>query len=100
MKIAIASEKEELNSKVCPTAGRSPFYLVFENKKLIKTIKNPFAVGGGGAGFGVIQMLANEDVNMIISGKFGTNMITALEQKNMEYKSVENKTVEEVLLEL
>jgi len=100
MKIAIAAEKDNLNSIVCPTAGRSPFYLIFENKSLIKTIKNPFAVGGGGAGFGVIQMLANEDVNLIVSGKFGANMITALEQKNMTYKSVENKTVEEVLTEV
>lgn len=99
MKIAIASEKNNVEASVCPTAGRAPFYLIFEDKKLIKTIKNPFAIGGGGAGFGVIQMLHNENVNVIVSGKFGNNMITALNEKNMEYKSVSNKTVKEVLEE-
>ena len=97
MKIAIASEKEDIESDVCPTAGRSPYYLIFEDKELVKTIKNPFAVGGGGAGFGVAQMLANEDVNLVISGRFGGNMISAMEEKGMKYKEINNKKVNEVL---
>ncbi len=100
MKIAIASEKEDIESDVCPTAGRSPYYLIFEDKELVKTIKNPFAVGGGGAGFGVAQMLANEDVNLVISGRFGGNMISAMEEKGMKYKEINNKKVNEVLEEL
>lgn len=97
MKIAIASEGKTIDSKVCPTAGRAPYYLIFEDKKLIKTIKNPFAVGGGGAGFGVIQMLSNENINLIVSGKFGENMIIALKEKNMKYLEITNKTITDVL---
>jgi len=100
MKIAIASEKKDIDSNVCPTAGRAPFYLIFEDKKLIKTIKNPFAVGGGGAGLGVVQMLSNENVNMIISGKFGGNLIEALKNKNMTSKEISDKKISEVLEEL
>jgi len=97
MKIAIASEKNNEESLICPTAGRAPYYLIFEDNKLVKTIKNPFAVGGGGAGLGVVQMLSNESVKLMISGKFGPNMITALEDKGMKYKIVQNKTVKEAL---
>lgn len=100
MKIAIASEKKSIESNVCPTPGRAPFFLIFNDKELIKTIKNPFAVGGGGAGFGVIQMLSNEDVELIVSGKFGDNMISSLKEKNMKSKIVLNKTVEETLNDL
>lgn len=97
MKIGIASEGKKLDSLVCPTAGRAPFYLVFEDKKLIKTIKNPFANGGGGAGFGVVQMLANEGVNKIISGKFGEKLVEALNEKNMTSEEITDKTIQEIL---
>lgn len=97
MKIAIASEGKKLDSKVCPTAGRAPYYLIFEDKTLVKTIKNPFAVGGGGAGSGVAQMLSNEGVNLIISGKFGGNMLTTLNEKNIQHKAIENKTIKDTL---
>jgi len=100
MKIAISVEKENEDVLICPTAGRAPYYILFENKKKIKFMKNPFAVGGGGAGLGVVQMLYNENVDMIISGKFGENMIVALEEKGMKSKVVINKTLKEVLEDL
>jgi len=97
MKTAIASEGKKLDSEVCPTAGRAPFYLIFENNNLIKTIKNPFAIGGGGAGNSVAQMLYNEKVNQVISGKFGEKMIEALNEKNMKYQSMFNLKVKEAM---
>lgn len=97
MKVAIASEKNDIKAEVCPTAGRAPYYLIFEDKKLIKSIKNPFAIGGGGAGYGVIQMLSNENVDLVISGNFGPNMITVLKEKGMKYKIIQNKIVKEAL---
>lgn len=100
MKIAIASENKTIESELCPTPGRTPYYLIFENNKLIKTLKNPFAVGGGGAGYGVVQMLSNEGVELIISGKFGDNIISALNEKNMKYKIVLDKTVKDTLSEV
>jgi len=100
MKIAIAAEKKNIESETCPRAGRAPYYLIFEKDKLVKTIKNPFAVGGGGAGHGVIQMLSNENVEIIISGKFGDNMQEALKEKNMKQKSILNTTVKEALEQL
>jgi predicted Fe-Mo cluster-binding NifX family protein len=97
MKIAVASEGKNENSQVCPTAGRAPYYLIFEDKKLIKTIKNPFAVGGGGAGFGVAKMLENEKVDLVISGKFGGNMQNALKSAGIKFKEVTVKKVKEII---
>ncbi|MEA3386652.1 MAG: NifB/NifX family molybdenum-iron cluster-binding protein [Thermodesulfobacteriota bacterium] len=97
MKIAVASEKNDIKAEVYPTAGRAPYYLIFEDKKLIKSIKNPFAIGGGGAGYGVIQMLSNENVDLVISGNFGPNMITVFKEKEMKYKIIQKMIVEEAL---
>ncbi len=98
--IAIASEKDNIESVVCPTAGRAPYYLFFENKVLVKAIKNPFAKGSGGAGFSVVHMLANENVNLVIAGKLGQNMIPALEEKGIKYMEIQNKSIKQILEEL
>ena len=100
MKIAIASEKSNIESLICPTAGRAPYYLIFENKELVETIKNPFAVGSGGAGFSVVQMLSDKNVELVIAGKLGVNMISALEGKGIKYKEVSGKTIKQALEEL
>lgn len=97
MKIAIASEGKDIDSKVSSQGGRAPYYLVFENKKLLEVIKNPFAKGSGGAGFSVAYMLAEKKVNLVIAGKVGKNMIDALKDKGIDFKEESNKRIEEII---
>jgi len=97
MKVAISSDGKDENSKISLSSGRAPYYLIFENGKLIKTLKNPFRFGGGGAGFGVAEVLSDEGVEMVISGKFGQNMKEALESKGIKYKELFNIAVKEAL---
>ena len=86
MKIAIASRESKETSQISEVAGRAPFYLIFGEKgKLLESIKNPFAIGGGGAGFGVAKMLADKEVNVVIAGKFGGNMEGALKDQGLKY---------------
>ena len=94
MKIAIASEGETNESKISEKGGRAPYYLIFEDKKLIEAIKNPFATGGGGAGFSVAYMLAEKKVNLTIAGKIGGNMISALKEKGIDFKEASGKVKE------
>jgi len=100
MKIAVSSEDGLEDSPVCPVTGRAPFYIIFEGGKVSKVLKNPFAVGGGGASFGVVQMLANEGVELIISGKFGGNMLERLEEKGLKYREVSQKSAKEAVVEV
>lgn len=97
MKIAVSSEDGKEESEVCPVTGRAPHYIIFEEGKVSKVMKNPFAVGGGGASFGVVQMLSNEGVELIISGKFGPNMVTALEEKGIKHKIVQGMSAKEAV---
>ena len=91
MKIAMASEGKNENSEVSLKGGRAPYYLIFDNKKLVETIKNPFAVGGGGAGWSIAYLLADKKVNLVIAGKFGPNMKSALKEKKIKSKEFSGK---------
>ena len=97
MKIAIASEGKDKDSEVSQSGGRAPYYLIFENKELIEAIKNPFATGSGGAGFSVAYMLTDKKVDLVIAGKFGGNMESALKEKGIKFKEESGKKVEEVI---
>ena len=90
-RIAIASEGKDLDSEISLRGGRSPYYLIIENKKLIEAVKNPFAVGGGGAGWSVAHMLADKKVNLVIAGRAGPNMEFALKQKKINFKEASGK---------
>jgi predicted Fe-Mo cluster-binding NifX family protein len=100
MKIAVASEGKDENAQVSAVSGRAPYYLIFEDGKLVKALPNPFKTGGGGAGLGVAQMLGNEGVNLIISGEFGSNMQAMCDEKNIKVKVVEGKTAREAVDEV
>ena len=99
MKIAIASTGKDENAKVSPISGRAEYYQIFDDKKLVKVIKNPFVIGGG-AGPAVAQMLANEGVEMVVSGHFGDKMLSELEEKEIKTKIIKEKTVKEALEEI
>jgi len=100
MKVAIASEGKDENSEVSQRGGRAPYYLIFEDRKLIESIKNPFATGSGGAGFSVAYMLADKKVNLVIAGKFGGNMEYALKEKGIKFKEESGKKVKDIIKEI
>lgn len=91
MRIALASERQDIESEVSLRGGRAHYYLIFENKKLIEVIKNPFAVGGGGAGWSVAYMLSDKKIDLVIAGRIGGNMEFALEEKGIQFKEISGK---------
>jgi predicted Fe-Mo cluster-binding NifX family protein len=97
MKIAVASEGKSEDSEISLRGGRAPYYLIFDDKKLVETLKNPFAVGGGGAGWSVAKMLADKKVNLVIAGRVGPNMEFALKDKGVKFKEASGKKVKDVV---
>lgn len=97
MKIAIASSGESEDSEISSVAGRAPYFLIYENKELVKTMKNLFAIGGGGAGFSVAKMLADQGVKKIVAGHFGEKMVRALEERDIKKEELFDLTIKEAL---
>jgi predicted Fe-Mo cluster-binding NifX family protein len=99
MKIALATSKDNLSSSISSQAGRAPYYLIVNDQgQLLETIKNPFAIGGGGAGNAAAKMLADKGVNLVIAEKFGPNMTAALEEQGVRYKEKQG-LIEDVIKE-
>ncbi|MFH1412942.1 MAG: NifB/NifX family molybdenum-iron cluster-binding protein [bacterium] len=86
MKIAIATINKEEDAEISGRGGRAPYYLIFNEKgEFVEAVSNPFAVGGGGAGFAVAKMLADKGINVFIASAIGGNMAGALEERGVKY---------------
>ena len=100
MKIAVASDGKDESSTVSTKGARASYYLFFEDGVLVETMKNPFAVGGGGAGWSVAHTLAQKGVELVIAGAFGNNFETALSQKGISTKSAPGEVVGDLIKQL
>ena len=100
-KIAVASNNKNKTSNVGTTAGRSPYYLIFDSTgKLVEVIENPYKDVRGGAGPSTANFLAEKGVTIIIAETFGGKMINAMKSKGMthfEFKGIANDAVKKVL---
>ncbi len=86
MKIAIAVTEDKKDAQISEQAGRAPYYLFFNEKgEVLESVKNPFAVGGGGAGFSVAKMLADKGIDVFVAEVIGNNMKGALKERNVKY---------------
>lgn len=97
MKIAIGTQEAKTTSPLSSKGARSSYYLIFEDGKLLEAMKNPFAVGGGGAGFSVAKILAEKNVTIVIGKKFGEHMKSSLQERGVNFQETNVKSAEEVL---
>ncbi|MFO8016274.1 MAG: NifB/NifX family molybdenum-iron cluster-binding protein [Candidatus Woesearchaeota archaeon] len=101
MRIAVAADSESEESRVSGVGGRAPYYLIFEDKKLVKAMENPHTTGGG-AGVRTAEMLKGEGVALVISGEIGPNMQASLDKEGIKTRKIENvegKTVKQAVEE-
>lgn len=100
MKIAISSDQKNTQSEISSLGGRAPYYLIFNEKgELLETLPNPFTEDHGGVGVSTAKMLAEKEVNVVISGTFGRKMADALETEGIKYDEKEG-SVEDALKDI
>lgn len=93
MKIAISSTDKSIENEVSDVFGRCPYFIIAEIKdgKIEKTeaIKNESADQTGGAGISTAQLMAEKDINAVITGNVGPRALDVLNQFNIEIYSGE-----------
>ena len=85
MKICITAVGSKSNSEVDPRFGRCAYFLIFDEKgKLLKTILNEAGQAMRGAGITAAQIIADEKVDIIITGNIGPNAYMVLESSGVK----------------
>jgi predicted Fe-Mo cluster-binding NifX family protein len=85
-RIALATVGDSVTSEISKKAGRSSYYLIFDDNGLfLKSLINPSQTRGRRASTGVVDLLIKESVRTVIAGKFGNKMKKLLETNNIEY---------------
>ena len=88
MKIAISSTGKELTDNVSEVFARCPYFVIaeIENGEIKETeiIENKNADQMGGAGLSTAQLMAEKNVNAVISGNVGPRALDVLRQFNIK----------------
>ena len=79
MKIAVTAAGASLDAQVDPRFGRCPCFMIINAESMdFEAIKNPNAALGGGAGVQAGQLMAEKEVQFVLTGNCGPNAHQAL----------------------
>lgn len=97
MKTAIALTEKEENGTISERGARAPYFGIYDTEgSCLEIIDNPFAAGGGGAGFAAAKFLADKGVTHFIAGAIGENMAAAFEERAISHREI-NGSVSDAL---
>ncbi|NLA85636.1 MAG: dinitrogenase iron-molybdenum cofactor biosynthesis protein [Clostridiales bacterium] len=89
MKIAIPVDEKSLESNVCVSFGRAPYFLIYDTETEESIfLDNSAAASTGGAGIRAAQMIADNKVNILLTPRLGENAADVLKSAEIEiYKT-------------
>jgi predicted Fe-Mo cluster-binding NifX family protein len=89
MKIAIPADEQILNSEVCMSFGRAPYFYIYETlTKMGYFIENMAASSPGGAGVKAAQIIVDNRAEVLITPRCGENAAEVFKATKLEiYKS-------------
>jgi len=92
MKIAMPSDEKNMESSVCISFGRTPYFLIFETDTKESTfIDNSAASSQGGAGIKAAQLLVDNHIDVLITPRCGGNAADVIKAANIKmYKTINN----------
>ena len=86
MRIAISTGGRDLEQFVDDRFGRCPYFLFCDSEDPQGTAEykdNPALSGTGGAGIAAAEFMANEKVEVLITGSLGPNALRVIEAGNI-----------------
>lgn len=98
MRIALPVNNKDILSDICPSFGRTPYFLIYNtNDKSSVFIDNLAAQSAGGAGIKAAQMLVDQLVKVIIAPRYGENAAKVLiDAKITVYKNIAGTAEENI----
>ena len=98
MKIALSVQGKDLHAAVDPRFGRcSHFILVDPETMHFEVLDNPNLAAAGGVGIQTAQFLANQDVQVVLTGNCGPNAFATLQAAGIDVVIGVSGTVQTVI---
>lgn len=96
MKIAMPVDQNVLDTTVCVSFGRTPFFLIYDtNTKEAQFLDNSAAASQGGAGIKAAQLVVDHNVEALLTPRCGENAAEVIKSANIQiYKTVETSVLE------
>ena len=90
MKIAMPIDKKTLESNICPSFGRAPYFLFYNTEsKEYYFLDNEAVASQGGAGIRAAQVIADHGVKAVLTPRCGENSESVLNRTEvLTYKSI------------
>lgn len=89
MKIAIPIDEKSLESNVCVSFGRTPYFVIYDiDTKESIFLDNSAAAGTGGAGIKAAQTIVDSKANILLTPRCGENAADVLKAAEIKiYKT-------------
>lgn len=98
MKIAIPVDENNIDTNVCISFGRAPYFMIYDNEsKESEFIINTAADSQGGAGIKAAQIIADTKSEILLTPRCGMNAVEVLEGSKIKlYKTISLKAFENI----
>ena len=96
MIIAIPVNEKNLESNICESFGRTPYFLIYDiNTKKSQFIENDAATSSGGAGIKAAQIIVDHRVNALLAPRCGENAADVLKTGDIKIFKTANTSAKD-----
>ncbi|PKM94531.1 MAG: dinitrogenase iron-molybdenum cofactor biosynthesis protein [Firmicutes bacterium HGW-Firmicutes-1] len=96
MKIAIPVEDKSMESSVCQSFGRTPYFLIYDTQsKESVFLDNSAAASQGGAGIKAAQAIVDNKVSALLTPRCGENAAGVIKAESIEIYRTMNDSIQD-----
>lgn len=96
MKIAIPVDEKTLDSNVCASFGRTPYFLIYDTEtKESVFIDNSAAASTGGAGIKAAQTIVDHKANALLTPRCGQNAADVIKSADIKIFKTKSASVKD-----
>ncbi|MDF2530478.1 MAG: dinitrogenase iron-molybdenum cofactor biosynthesis protein [Clostridia bacterium] len=92
MKIAMPVDDKSMETSVCQSFGRTPYFLIYDTESRESVfLDNSAAASQGGAGIKAAQAIVDKNVNALLTPRCGENAAEVMKAAGIKiYKTINN----------
>ena len=98
MIIAMPVEEKTKETGVCPSFGRTPYFMIYDTeKKEARFLDNSAIAATGGAGIKASQAIVDEKAATVLTPRLGSNALDVLDSAGVKvYRTAEGSAMENI----